>query len=62
MEKMKILIFFTLFGLMIIGLLTEIPKTITNIIYGVMAAFAVLFLFTNRGRNGLGNIFKKKDK
>lgn len=61
MEKIKIGIFTVFVGYMVLGMIVSIPPIINNILYGAMSIVALLFVFTNRKKMGLTNIFKKKE-
>lgn len=70
MEKIiKIGIFVVFVGYMVLGMIVEIPSTINNVVYGIMAICAVFFIITNKDSMGLNKeslgvnkIFKKKSK
>lgn len=70
MEKIiKIGIFVVFVGYMVLGMIVEIPSTINNVVYGIIAICAVFFIITNKDSMGLNKeslgvnkIFKKKSK
>jgi hypothetical protein len=61
MEKIKVGIFIVLVGYMVLGTIVSIPPIVNNFLYGAMAILALLFVFTNKEKMGLTDIFKKKE-
>lgn len=60
-NKIKAFVFMCLVSYMFLDLLIEIPDLINNIVYGIMAIIAIIFLIINRKELGVDNPFKKKD-
>lgn len=61
-KKIKIIVFVSFVGFMILSLFITIPTLINNIIYGTMAIIAIFFVITNREQMGLTDMFKKEDE
>ena len=51
-----------LIGFIILDNLININQNIRNVIYGIMALIGVYYLIANKNKNGLNDMFKKKEE
>lgn len=51
-----------LIGFIILDNLININQNIRNVIYGIMAIIGIYYLIANKNKNGLNDMFKKKEE
>ena len=51
-----------LIGFIILDNVITINPNIRNVIYGIMALIGVYYLLANKNKNGISDMFKKKDE
>ena len=51
-----------LIGFIVLDNLININPKIRNVIYGIMALIGIYYLIANKNKNGLNDMFKKKEE
>ena len=51
-----------LIGFIVLDNLININPNIRNVIYGIMALIGIYYIIANKNKNGLNDMFKKKDE
>lgn len=51
-----------LIGFIVLDNLININPNIRNVIYGIMAIIGIYYLLANKNKNGISDMFKKKDE
>ena len=51
-----------LIGFIVLDNLININPKIRNVIYGIMALIGIYYIIANKNKNGLNDMFKKKEE